>query len=139
MKLKDNLRYLRKKAGMTQADLAKKLHIKQYNISDYEIGRIEPSIENLCKIADVFHVSIDFLVGRRCRDYSEQINIREESAKKEKEDKYISNINESIKSLDATKKRAVTNLVHFSIDHLAKESERNNSDTSATEKVSSAE
>ena len=135
MKLKDNLRYLRKKAGMTQGDLAKKLHIKQYNISDYEIGRIEPSIDNLCKMADVFHVSIDYLVGRRNRDYSEQAAIREGNARKEKEDKYTDSITESIKGLDAPKKQAVTDLVHLSVEKIVKESRKSDSDTSVTEKL----
>ncbi len=65
MSLKENIRALRKKAGMTQADLAKKMKVKQYNISDYETGRIEPDISKLSKMADIFNVSIDTLVGRR--------------------------------------------------------------------------
>lgn len=65
MKLKENLRYLRKKSGLTQMELAKKMHLKQYNISDYEIGRIEPNIDKLIRFADIFNVSLDFLVGRK--------------------------------------------------------------------------
>ena len=122
MKLKDNLRYLRKKAGMTQADLARKLHVRQYNISDYEIGRIEPSIETLCKMADVFHVSIDYLVGRKSKDYSEEIETRKKASKTVKsnpgQDKYLNLIGNDIKDLDADQKRAVTDLVHFSIESL---------------------
>ena len=64
MKLKDNLKFLRRKAGLTQAELAKKMHLKQYNISDYEIGRIEPNIAKLVHFADIFNVSLDTLVGR---------------------------------------------------------------------------
>ena len=67
MKLKDNLRFLRRKAGLTQAELAKKMHLRQYNISDYEIGRIEPNIQTLIRFADIFDVSLDFLVGRKTR------------------------------------------------------------------------
>ena len=33
MKLKDNLRFLRRKAGLTQAELAKKMHIVIYWLS----------------------------------------------------------------------------------------------------------
>ena len=125
MKLKDNLRYLRKKAGMTQADLAKKLHVRQYNISDYEIGRIEPSIETLCKMADIFHVSIDYLVGRRSKDYDEESEPMKKPTKSPKssieEDKYLNLIGNDIKGLDANQKRAVSDLVHFSIESLLKE------------------
>lgn len=65
MKLKENLRYLRKRAGRTQEQLGKKRHVHQYNISDYEIGRIEPNIKTLRKYSEIFDVSIDYIVGNK--------------------------------------------------------------------------
>ena len=56
------LRCLRKKSGMTQANLAKKLGISASAIGMYEQGRREPDSEMLKKIADLFDVSVDFLV-----------------------------------------------------------------------------
>lgn len=115
MKLKENLRFLRRKAGLTQADLAKKLHIQQYNISDYEIGRIEPNIQTLIKFADVFNVSIDFLVGRKSHeddgteietnvnDYISQMQI----------DKHLISINDAIKDLPEEKKKQIADSVNF--------------------------
>lgn len=115
MKLKENLRFLRRKAGLTQADLAKKLHIQQYNISEYEIGRIEPNIQTLIKFADVFNVSIDFLVGRKSHeddgteietnvnDYISQMQI----------DKHLISINDAIKDLPEEKKKQIADSVNF--------------------------
>ncbi|MBE7061986.1 MAG: helix-turn-helix transcriptional regulator [Clostridiales bacterium] len=59
-----NLKELRKTYGFTQRQLAQKLGISQPSYIRYEIGTSEPSLETLCKIADVFDVSVDFLLGR---------------------------------------------------------------------------
>ena len=63
------LRKLRKKAKMTQKVLAKALHISKSAVSGYEQGWRFPSIEILVNIADIFHVSVDYLLGReqKCR------------------------------------------------------------------------
>lgn len=49
---------------MTQTDLAEKLHITRQALSSYERGNIEPNIGTLCKLADIFNITIDELVGR---------------------------------------------------------------------------
>ncbi|MBO5460229.1 MAG: helix-turn-helix transcriptional regulator [Ruminococcus sp.] len=60
-----NLRRLREANEMNQEDLAQLLHIKRQTISSYERGKSIPDIYMLIKIADVFAVSLDELVGRR--------------------------------------------------------------------------
>jgi transcriptional regulator with XRE-family HTH domain len=118
MKLKDNLRFLRRKAGLTQAELAKKLHIKQYNISDYEIGRIEPNINTLINFAEVFNVSIDFLVGRKSKndDKTDIENNVDNYINQMQIDKHLIAINDSIKDLDDDKKKKVSDSVKFIVD-----------------------
>lgn len=59
-----NLKEIRKTQGFSQKSLAEKLGVSATNIYNYEIGRTEPSLEMLCKIADVLSVTLDFLVGR---------------------------------------------------------------------------
>lgn len=54
----------RKLNNMTQCYLAKKLHITQPSYIRYENGSSEPSISTLIALADLFDVSIDYLVGR---------------------------------------------------------------------------
>ena len=58
------LKELRKKKGISQLRLATDLNTTQNTISRYETGEREPGIDELIKIADYFHVSIDYLVGR---------------------------------------------------------------------------
>ena len=58
------LKELRKKKGISQLRLATELNTTQNTISRYETGEREPGIDELIKIADYFHVSVDYLIGR---------------------------------------------------------------------------
>lgn len=55
---------LRKKMGLSQEDLAKKLNMTQQRISAYEKGKREPDLETLKLFADFFKVTTDFLLGK---------------------------------------------------------------------------
>lgn len=59
----DKLRVLRTEAGMTQTDLAKRLNITKSVVSYYELQEKTPSPDVLIKLADIFHVSTDYLLG----------------------------------------------------------------------------
>lgn len=59
-----NLIDLRKQLGLTQKQVAEKLGITQPSYIRYEIGNSEPTLENLVKLADIFEVSVDYLLGR---------------------------------------------------------------------------
>jgi len=125
VKLNENLRILRRERGLTQAELAQKMKLKQYNISDYEIGRIEPNVATLIRFAEVFNVSLDFLVGRKIKEdstYKKILNTEDgESYLTELEaDKYIVQINEKMKHLDDDKKKQVCSSVNFLIDTFLK-------------------
>ncbi|WMJ79518.1 helix-turn-helix transcriptional regulator [Clostridium sp. MB40-C1] len=60
----DRLKELREEKKLTQEELGKFLNVSRQAISGYEAGSIEPSINNLIKLADVFNVSLDYLLGR---------------------------------------------------------------------------
>lgn len=49
----------------TQREMAEKLDISQPSYIRYENGTSEPTQENLVKIADIFDVSVDYLLGRK--------------------------------------------------------------------------
>ena len=59
----NNIKMLRKKNRMTQEQMAKKLYLKRQTLSNYEIGKRVPDIYELVKIADLFDISLDELVG----------------------------------------------------------------------------
>lgn len=60
--LANQIMMLRKKAGMSQLQLAKKLNIGPSAIGMYEQGRRTPDIEMLIRIANLFEVSLDYLI-----------------------------------------------------------------------------
>ena len=57
-----NLKFLRKKNGFTQAQLAEKLAIKRSLVGAYEEGRAEPRLSTLVNISRLFDISLDQLV-----------------------------------------------------------------------------
>ena len=58
------IRDLREDHDKKQLELANYLHVKPNTYSDYERGKINIQIDTLIKIADFYHVSLDYLVGR---------------------------------------------------------------------------
>ena len=66
MKTNEILKSLRQKEGITQAEAAEKLGVSLSSYQKYERdkGSIMPSLDVLMKIADMYKVTIDYLVGR---------------------------------------------------------------------------
>ena len=60
----ERIKYLREKNGLTQKDIATRLGVESAAISKYELDMREPNIEALKKLATIFNVSIDYLLGR---------------------------------------------------------------------------
>ncbi len=61
----ERLKYLRNSKKLTQKELAEKLGLNNTStISKYESGDATPSFEIIDKIADLFGVSVDYLMGR---------------------------------------------------------------------------
>lgn len=60
----ENIRNLRIDKGYTQKEIAKLLGISQNTYSQYEIGVLNYPVDALIKLADIYNVSIDYLVGR---------------------------------------------------------------------------
>ena len=55
---------VRKANGYTQAKLAKYLGVARSTVSMWESSTQEPDGETMSRIADLFHVSVDYLLGR---------------------------------------------------------------------------
>lgn len=54
---------LRQQNGMSQSDLAKRLHISRAGVQSWECGENYPSTDNLISLAKIFHVSTDYLLN----------------------------------------------------------------------------
>lgn len=64
MKLNEIIRELRSESPYTQREVAEKLGITLRAYQHYETGSRQPTVSALIKLADIFGVSIDSLVGR---------------------------------------------------------------------------
>ena len=53
---------LRRASGLSQGELAKQLQVSPSAIGMYEQGRREPSVELLIAMADIFGVTLDYLL-----------------------------------------------------------------------------
>lgn len=63
MSLDKNLKKLRKQYKLSQEELAKELNISRQAISRWEIGKTEPDIKTIQKIAKFYNVSIEELLS----------------------------------------------------------------------------
>lgn len=55
---------LRKQKGLTQIELAKMVNVQQTTVSKWEVGRAVPDYPVLLKLAELYGVSVDYLLGR---------------------------------------------------------------------------
>ena len=60
----ERIRNLREDNDMTQTEISKQLNISQRAYSHYENGTRSIPTEILIDIADIYNVSLDYLVGR---------------------------------------------------------------------------
>ncbi len=70
VKLNENIKLLRKRLFLTQDQFAQRLEVKRSLIGAYEEGRAEPKLELLQKMAEVFSISVDELIGKDFSDTS---------------------------------------------------------------------
>ncbi len=71
-----------KTSGLTQKEIAKKLNIRESNITNWKKGENFPSIEILYKLCIILDESSDYLLGLEdeagiktyCKNYVNQIN-----------------------------------------------------------------
>lgn len=89
LKYGDRIAHLREKRGLTQEELSNKMGISRAALSHYETNRREPDYETINKIANFFHVSVDYLLGRTfqpqnvldddVRDFVESLDLTDEN------------------------------------------------------------
>ena len=71
------LAMLRKEHGYTQEQLSDFLNLTRSAISNYELGLNEPSLDTMVAIADLYGVSLDWLMGRTNLRYNFNLENKE--------------------------------------------------------------
>lgn len=60
-----NIKDIRIRKNLTQADVANALGVSSVVYSRYESGTRQPSIDTIVQLADFFCVTVDYLLGRQ--------------------------------------------------------------------------
>lgn len=95
--LNTKLVMLRKEHGYTQEDLSKFLNLTRSAIGNYELGINEPSLDTMVAIANLYGVSLDWLMGRTNLRYNFNLENKENT-------EVIIKLYETLKDFDITKR-----------------------------------
>ena len=58
----DSIKKLRKEKNMTQDALAEKLCVTRQAVSNWEMGKTQPDVETLTRLAEIFGVSVERII-----------------------------------------------------------------------------
>lgn len=64
MNIRTQLKDLRKRHGLTQVELARKIGVGDQTVGAWERGRTAITLEDACKLADLYGIPLDTLVER---------------------------------------------------------------------------
>ncbi len=99
---------LRKEHNMTQKDLAEQLNLSTGTISNYENNVHYPDLVTVNNLADLFHVTTDYLLGRTQYRYSP-----EHLKQYRSENAALYNITNHLLSLDPNTRHAVESIMEY--------------------------
>ena len=77
MKINEKIMKLRKKAGLSQEELAEKLSVTRQTVSKWELGTINPKMDKIQEMSKIFNVTLEELTNEE-----EIIKEKEESENK---------------------------------------------------------
>lgn len=60
----ERIKALRSDHDLNQTQVARAIHVAQTTYSDYEKGKVRIPVECLIQLADIYHTSTDYLLGR---------------------------------------------------------------------------
>lgn len=61
--ISNKIKELRDQAGISQAQLAKKLDVTRSSVNAWEMGLSTPTTQYIVALAKLFHVSADYILG----------------------------------------------------------------------------
>ena len=95
------LNQLREKSGLRQRDVAEKIGVNVITLSGYEVGRSEPPEEVMVRLADLYEVSLDYLLCRtNTRIQFQKDTYRIIEAEQEQLQKQLENIKQQLQDIE---------------------------------------
>ena len=85
MNISENLQILRKKASLSQEELAEKLEVSRQAVSKWETGEAIPDMEKIIILSSIFNCSIDTLIKGKISD----VKVLNNKDSKESYDKFM--------------------------------------------------
>lgn len=73
MEFPERLKALRLEANLTQKDMADKFNISQQAYAKWELESANPTKNVITKLASIFNVSVDYLVGKTDQKNSDDV------------------------------------------------------------------
>ena len=78
MTIGEKINQIRKMAGMTQEELAEKMHVSRQTISKWETGASAPDLDNAVRLCTLFQISLDdFMQGEVPMDNEEKLSLQD--------------------------------------------------------------
>ena len=74
----EQLKEIREANKLSQVETAQKLGVTKQSVANWENGNIMPSIDMLVKIAKLFNITTDFLLGLDCRKFIDVTGLEQE-------------------------------------------------------------
>lgn len=68
---------LRKERNLTQAKVAEALNISRQLYHFYETGQRDPNTDTLCRLADFYDVTVDYLLGRNISSQAQEHKVND--------------------------------------------------------------
>jgi transcriptional regulator with XRE-family HTH domain len=110
------LKELREKAGYSQYTFAAAFGVAQSTVGNWEAGKREPNFDTTRRIAEFFHVSVDYLLGRAAGPAS-----RAEDGSAEESDEEIVFLARKMNGLPPDKREMLLKMFHAAFDAIEAE------------------
>ncbi len=79
MSLAEKLKILRLEHNMTQQDVATRISVARSTVAGYEKKERQPSLETLAALADLFDVTVDYLITDKTMNECINLEMKQQS------------------------------------------------------------
>lgn len=115
--LNERIKQLRKEKGWTQGQLAEQLGVTDKAVSKWEVGEANPDISLLAKLAELFGVSVDYLLTGVLREKEVVIISPKEMLFKTDDPKYLEQISENDLNIVEMFEHKLVNVFTYLLDN----------------------